>query len=416
MIYVATHSNVAGWGAKSIKNIQAAELGDDIQVVIQQTTPTGTRRLHITKDGTTETDMGSKIDSGDAKTLTDFATWGHATAPAEKYALVLWSHGSGWEPAEIRGIKVNHTQNYEPLTENEVNERSVNGGNPQIFFSSSMQQIVKKETKTERDIAFDDGTGHSLDTIELGKALLKIKSKLGQPVDLLGMNACLMATVEVLYQVIGSADVYVASEELMPAQSWPYTDILNTLADKPEMDSHALGKMIVKKYGEFFDDPDFDMQALGIDGATLSAVNIGRTPDLANAVKTLSATLMSQMDEQKRTVWAAQRSTIQFQNQNKSYHLYDLGMFCTHLIEAASASAQVKQDAQAVIDILQNNEFMLAETHTADTAHAGIMGLTTYIMMPGHGANLSPAYKKTAYAKETGWYKLLQKYFKSLGI
>ena len=416
MIYVATHSNVAEWGAKSIENIQAASLGDEVEVVIQQTIPTGTKRLHITKDGTSETDLGSRVDSGDAKTLINFAKWGKETAPADKYALILWSHGSGWEPAEIRGIKVNQTEDYEPLTETEVNERSVTGGNPQIFFSSSMKQIVKKKTKTERDIAFDDGTGHSLDTIELGKALSKIKDTLGQPVDLLGMNACLMATVEVLYQVTGSADVYVASEELMPAQSWPYTDILNKLASSPDMDSQDLGKMIVKKYGEFFDDPSFDMTALGIDGATLSAVNINQTQALADAVKTLADTLIGQMDEQKKTIWSAQRETVEFQNKHKSYHLYDLGMFCNHLTKASTVSDAVKRDAKAVIDLLKNSEFMLAETHTADDAHKGIMGLTTYIMMPGHGANLSRAYKKTAYAKETNWYKLLQKYFSSLGI
>lgn len=408
MIYVATHNNVAGWGEKSIENIKAAQLGDDVQVVIQQTTPEGTKRIHIGGGNTSETEMGSDVDSGDAGTLVDFAKWGKQVAPAEKYALVLWSHGSGWAPGEIQGIKLERSVT-QPFTADEFNTRSAQGGRYNIFFTPSMRHILENDSPTERDIAFDNGTGHSLDTVELGKALTKIKRSLGQPVDLLGMNACLMATVEIVYEVKDSATVYVASEELMPAESWPYTEILTDLGNSPCLDSVGLSKLIVEKYDAFFKALDVDLTERGIDGATLTAVRVNGIAPLAERVKTLANALMADIDEQMGPVYDAQLLTTQFQNGHKSYHLYDLGMFCDKLAQMEETSAPVKEAAEAIVAQLNDPDFILAEAHTA-AADDGIMGLTTYLMEPV-GAKLSPFYGHTAYARETGWGAFLQAYF-----
>lgn len=69
----------------------------------------------------------------------------------------------------------------------------------------------------------DDGTGHSLDTIELGKVLAKATVVLGQPIDLLGMDACLMSSLEVAYQVQPYVHCLVGSEELDQATVGPMT-------------------------------------------------------------------------------------------------------------------------------------------------------------------------------------------------
>lgn len=408
MIYVATHNNVAGWGEKSIENIMAAELGEEVQVVIQQTTPQGTKRHFIAKGETQTTEIGDEIDSGDAGTLVEFAKWGKSIAPAERYALVLWSHGSGWEPAEISGIKLNNRSVSEPVTQDEL-ERSASAGRYNIFFAPSMRQIVDQD-KADRDIAFDNGTGHSLDTVELGEALKQIQQELEQPVDLLGMNACLMATVEIVYEVKDSADVYVASEELMPAESWPYTEILTQLAQSPQMCGAELGKLIVEEYANFFKSLAVDLTERGIDGATLTAVRVNGIEELAAKVKTLAEALVAEMDDHLGVLWDAQRNTIQFQNSHRSYHLYDLGMFCQHVAQGMGVTGSVKTAALDVIAQLENDDFILAEAHTAE-ADDGIMGLTTYLMAPAGNMKLSPFYGRTAYAQATGWEAFLHTYF-----
>lgn len=410
MIYVATHNNVASWGQKSIDSMKAATLGEDVQVVIQQTTPEGTTRIHIQDGHTSESCMGGDVDSGDADTLVAFAKWGKGVAPSDRYALVLWSHGSGWEPAEIQGIKLERSVS-EPVTGEELRERSVDSAGFHIFFTPSMRTIVGQDTISERDIAFDNGTGHSLDTVELGKALDAIKDELGQPVNLLGMNACLMATVEVLYEVRDAADVYVASEELMPAESWPYKEILTQLGQTPQMDEVELGKLIVARYtAAFQDDSAEQMAARHINGTTLTAVRVGRVKELAAAVKTLAQRLSDDIDQQFGPIWQAQRATVQFQNSHRSYHLYDLGMFCQNLAAARGVSETVKEGAEAVVTLLKDEDFILAEAHSAEE-DAGIMGLTTYLMEPLNKKGLSQFYSQVAYAQETEWDLFLEDYF-----
>ena len=39
-----------------------------------------------------------QTDMGDWRVLQDFVKWGSATYPADNLAVVVWDHGSGWEP------------------------------------------------------------------------------------------------------------------------------------------------------------------------------------------------------------------------------------------------------------------------------------------------------------------------------
>lgn len=38
---------------------------------------------------------------GDPASLRDFIEWGMSSAPAEQYAVILWSHGTGWKEDDI---------------------------------------------------------------------------------------------------------------------------------------------------------------------------------------------------------------------------------------------------------------------------------------------------------------------------
>ena len=54
----------------------------------------------IGKDGKNEEheNLGADVDSGSPQTLVDFIRWSKAKAPADRYALIIWNHGSGWDP------------------------------------------------------------------------------------------------------------------------------------------------------------------------------------------------------------------------------------------------------------------------------------------------------------------------------
>src|SRR5947208_9558683 len=103
MIYLATHNNAAEVGEESVARMRAIAPNKDVRVLVQQSTLERTTRHIIGASPEIAADLG-QIDSGAPETLLDFIRWAARTAPAKRYALVLWSHGSGWAPSEMERL------------------------------------------------------------------------------------------------------------------------------------------------------------------------------------------------------------------------------------------------------------------------------------------------------------------------
>ena len=69
-----------------------------------------------------------------------------------------------------------------------------------------------------------------------------------QPLELVGFDTCLMATVDVAYTFSDLAHYLVASEETEPANGWYYSQWVGALADDPSMDGEELGRVICDAY------------------------------------------------------------------------------------------------------------------------------------------------------------------------
>lgn len=406
IIYLATHNNAADAGAASLDRIRAAPLAGGVRVLAQQATPGGTSR-HVFGDGAPRASAIGATDAGDPATLLECVRWAAGAAPAERYALVLWSHGSGWEPSEMQRQAQQARPAPSPVTPGELRERAAGGADGRrVFFSPSLRRLLERPTPAERAIAFDDGSGHSLDAVELGGVARDAAALLGRPLDLLGMNACQMASAEVAYEARGGARVFVASQEDMPVESWPYDDILPRLAAQPAMDAASLGKLIVERYCAFFRAISLPWGKEGLPaGATLSAVSLGRIEGLAQAVAALAAALRANIDLQLAAVWAAHRASRAFQ-----FRLHDIATFCRALAAQPSVAPAVAAAAQAALAAMGDPALVLAQGHTAP-AYDGIGGLTTYLNPPTPGRELSPFYAETAYAKATGWGDFLSAYY-----
>src|SRR5919205_953137 len=134
MIYLATHNNAADVGEESVARIRQAALNDDVRVLIQQSTLERTTRHLIGASPEMAGDLG-QIDSGAPETLLDFIRWAAKTAPARRYALVLWSHGSGWAPSEMERLAQQRPAAV-PVTPGELKQRGESDTAGQVFFSS----------------------------------------------------------------------------------------------------------------------------------------------------------------------------------------------------------------------------------------------------------------------------------------
>jgi hypothetical protein len=69
----------------------------------------------------------SHFDSGDPDALLETARWAFERCPAQRYALVLWSHGSGWRPEEGERSAMGHPFSSWNPTETERIARQAQG-------------------------------------------------------------------------------------------------------------------------------------------------------------------------------------------------------------------------------------------------------------------------------------------------
>jgi hypothetical protein len=136
---------------------------------------------------------------GDTQTLKDFLAFGKEHFPAKRTAVVLWNHGGG----------------------------SVTGASfDELYGMDSLSLAEMYQAFTE---AFGEDPQN-------------------QPIDIIGFDTSLMATVDTAYTFSGIAKYLVGSQELEPGNGWLYSGWLGPLAGTPDMEPLELSKVICDSY------------------------------------------------------------------------------------------------------------------------------------------------------------------------
>lgn len=396
MVFLAGDNNLSTAGDTDLREMRVVGSTPEVNVVAEfdNAGTAGTRRYHIQRNGIGErtVDLG-ETDSGSPDVLLDFVRWAAQEYPAERYALILWNHGNGWIPTEIDRIALAvDAKNY---GEREATERSASPIS-RAFFRTTLEQILSLETPTERAICCDDGTGHSLDTLELGRVLDQIVDFLGQPLDLLGMDACLMSNLEVAYQTRGKVEHIVASEESEPNNGWPYDRILRSLVQNPSQNTSELAASIVNAYVQSYVNAGYNGDV------TQSALNVGRVQALTDSLDALSAVLIRDISSVRVDMWTAQRQSVRFYYNT----LWDIGDFCTKLA-GLTTIRDVRSAAERVVQQLQPgaDRFVIAEGHNG-TGVRNCTGVSVYFPT----LSISQYYGELDFALNFQWYALLKEY------
>jgi len=136
---------------------------------------------------------------GDPGTLADFLGFCKNNYPADRTMVLFWNHGGG----SVSGAMFDENFWYDSMTLGEFYE------------------------------AFNEVYELDLDN---------------PPIDVIGFDACLMATIDTAYTFSDVAHYLVASEELEPGNGWYYTGWLGALANDPSMDGADLGRAICDSY------------------------------------------------------------------------------------------------------------------------------------------------------------------------
>lgn len=332
-----------------------------------------------------------ELNMGDPQNLRNFIIRSVTDYPAEHYALIFWNHGLGWLDLDIySGVR-----------------SAPAGPAHQPIFRSTPRRMAGGD-KT-RPIAFDDSSKDFLDTQDIRWALADAVDVTGRRIDLIGMDACLMAMVEGARELAPFADFFVASQEVEPMEGWPYAGILRAINAQPEVGPRELAELIVDEYAK-----SYGGKTRSAATVTQSAIDTARTgltevlaKELVDALLADPAPLLRSMTQR------AVDQTLVFQDRNYR----DLGSFATAL--AAEATWNIHRNAKRVRIIAEAlRDHMGSRSTDAPVVRVGFLpayaeatGLSVFLprmLTHTRREEAMRAYRSLVFAQRTGWDRLVE--------
>ncbi len=310
------------------------ESGATTYRIVQDTDMNSIASTVLTTGFPEEPNMGSK------NTLKNFITFVFNNFPAQHYALDLWDHGGG------------------------------------IF-----------------GIAFDDTDNDHLSFDEIDEAITETCSVAGVRINILSMDACLMAMIETDYEFRDYVDYIVASEETIPGDGFPYDAVIDDLCD-----NYVSYSGTPENFAKDIVD-DYQASYSASDDTTLSAVNV-KSPAFDNFLQAFD-NFTSLLKWESRDVLAAARAATQ--NQFAYAFFVDLWDF------AEQVRIRTTGQLQTLAIYLKNNISNVvknSQQHNNPNAH----GIAIYF--PESEDDYDSGYATVIdFGQETEWDEFLDYYY-----
>lgn len=407
MVYLAGDNNLDGAGVADLQEMKQVGSSTDVNIVAQfdrAGSTHATKRYYITKGGSLGKDVVGTLgetNTGDPKVLEDFIKWGAAKYRADRYLVVIWNHGAGWDDTDVyrtarRDLRLGIVRKDTVIESTRGGRGSVSFGHIRAITSRKFRRALFRtpveQALTARAIALDDNAEDFLDSLEMKKALGVGKKALGQKIDVLGMDACLMNMAEVAKQIENSVQVMVGSEEVEPGDGWPYHTILKELVKRPQMTAQDLSKVIVRKYLASY---------VAKDVVTQSTLNLADVDAVVKAVDGLSQALRANLSD------ASVRTAImKARDQAQSYYVpdyVDLIDLC-ELLKQHAQRQDIATACQTVVDTVTNGFVIASGFKGPEMRHSH--GVSIYFPTQ----KVSPLYARLDFAKSTAWDEFLNEY------
>lgn len=282
-----------GLAGKNIDEILSSKISDDMNIVIETGGANDWQSYDIDSNAISRYEvidgklsLVEKLDNasmGDKGTLSDFLIWGQEKFPSEHNMFIFWDHGAG--PTE--GVCFDENYDFDSLTLNELSS------------------------------AFE-------------------KAGLSKKFDIIGFDACLMASIETAAIVKDYADYMIASEEIEPSGGWDYKAL--TEAFSSDKESLEVGKIVCDSYME-------KCKANGKDIlSTLSVFDLSYTDEMLRQFEFTTKSIIENETgtSQFSNVLFAMRKSEKFGGSSSyqgSSNLIDLVNFVTNVLENESTNA-----------------------------------------------------------------------------
>lgn len=322
---------------------RAEDYGDD--PVLGLDGWTGAKLLEVSNGGAEVLEEMGDVNTGDPAVLADFIARGVEAYPADNYALIISDHGASWP-----GVGGDESAEYDTLSLAELGE----------------------------------GIGAGLENAGVEK------------LDLLGFDACLMATYEVASALAPHAERLLASQELEPGHGWDYT-ALQIISDNGGATADELGTAIIDGFAAQAKSQDTENEI------TLSLIDLGAMAEVDAALAEFSGTLVDGGSQVAPVVGRTLAQTLGFGRSPdplEDSHMADLGILAA---EIGVDALYVSDAADAVVRAVNDAVVYKVEGQ----AMAGATGLSIYF--PPSPELFAEDYR--ALSNNGGWLDFLLAYY-----
>ena len=313
-----------------IGEIMEVTLPENVKIVLQpggskgwannMINPNRTQRFVYDSEGMHKVYEGHLSNMGNPETLVDFLTYCEEEYPADHTMVLFWNHGGG----------------------------AFGYGYDKVFYDDCI-------TLEEMRWAFEQV--YTLD-------------EENPPVDVIGFDACLMASMEVAECLNGAASYLVASEEVEPGYGWDYTDFLSRLAENPRMNPLQLSRAAADSYMDFY-----TREGLFSGGEITelySVLDLKFADDLYQAYADFASAALETSAEYAGTaayLGKTANGSIKFAEVSQdAYNTMDLGLFMQGMED------MLQEEAQAVLKVLDDMVLYNRKGNLVSDA----MGVTVY--------------------------------------
>ena len=288
-----------------------ASTGLRIVAMRDRLSTTGTELVEISGGVQTVVATYPEKDFGDGATFRWFIETVHALYPSTHLAVTMWDHGYAW------------------------------------------RYICKDDTSGGDAITMD----------ELHAAI----AGAGVPIDILAFDACNMGAVDVAYEVAptGLVRLMIASEESVPANGYPYDEMLTPLAQDPSRTPAQAAADMVAGWKVYYDGQNW------ANNAQLAAVDVATIGAAAGDLQAWRERLAADLPLYKKKYTAELSLTWHAWASNH----YDLGDYCRNLLaDDAVTDVTLKRLTQSVLADVE--AAVIAESTAPSSADA--TGLTIW--------------------------------------
>lgn len=257
---------------------------------------------------------GSDLESLDASATNDIAELMDVNLPPNVQVLMLTGGAEEWHnntmnPGEV-GIYLYNSEGFHEL--GRADDADFGSGETLTDFLKLGKENFDRDDLRRAFIFWDHGggsaagvclderTGNSLSLNDIRNAFVSVygTSDTKPPFEMVGFDACLMASYDTANALQGISRYMTGSEEVEPGNGWYYTGWVGALADNPAMRGDTLGKAICDSYMEGCVAVETE------DTATLSVIDLSKLAPVGRAYKNFGIEALEQASDNPRGFFA----------------------------------------------------------------------------------------------------------------